>query len=123
MIWLHWDLHSFRYTALAMVCLAHTGIVYILETWLVVLPPTLDDRLLQVGGIVESIGQRIRLTKVVRGVVTRNAEWREKVERWWNRHGVPESPGVPEEIKVKWEAEAKTWVDGIMKIEEERGHD
>jgi hypothetical protein len=119
-IWLHWELHSFRYTALSIVSLLHAGVVYVIETGWVVLPPSTKDRLFQLGAIEEGVGQRIRLARTARGVVMRKPEWRAKLERWWNNQRVNEPPEIPEEIKRKWEGEARDWVDGIMKIEEEK---
>ena len=119
-IWLHWDLHSFRYTVLTILCLMHAGIVYIVETGCVVLPPAMEDRVFQIGVIAENIAQRMRLSRIVRSVVMRKPEWREKVQRWWDRQRVRERPAVSEEITMKWEAEASGWINSILKIEEER---
>ena len=118
--WLHWDLHTFRYTSLFITCLVQATIIYIIETGLIVLPPSMEDRLFQIGVFGENVSQRMKLTRIVRDVVMKNSEWRGRSLRWWDRQRSPERVEIPEEIKVKWEGDARNWVDGMIKIEDEQ---
>ena len=119
-IWLHWDLHSFRYIALSMTSLAQAAMIYVVETGLIVLPPSMEDRLSQIGVVGENVAQRMRLARTVRRVIMRDSEWRLRSIRWWDKQQIPERPEIPEEVKVKWETDARNWVDGMIKIEDEQ---
>lgn len=119
-IWLHWDLHSFRYMALSMTSLVQSVIIYVVETGLIMLPPSMEDVLFKIGVVGENVAQRMRLARTVRGVVMKNSEWRVQSIRWWDKQRSPERPEIPEEVKVKWETDARNWVDGMIKIEEEQ---
>src|SRR5579859_5619491 len=46
-VWLHWDLFSFRYISLAVISLLHAFVVYFLDTGFIVIPPAIEDRLFQ----------------------------------------------------------------------------
>jgi hypothetical protein len=119
-IWLHWDLHSFRYTALSITSLVQAAIIYVVETGLIVLPSSMVDKLFQIGVVGENAAQRMRLARTVRGVIMKNSEWRARSIRWWDKQQTPEQPEIPEEVKVKWETDVRNWVDGMIKIEEEQ---
>ena len=119
-IWLHWDLQSFRYTILSITSLIQAAIIYVVETGLIVPPPSMEDRLFQFGVIEENVTQRMRLARTVRGIIMKNSEWRLRSLRWWDRQRNPERLEIPEEIKRKWETDARNFVDGMIKIEEER---
>lgn len=120
-IWLHWDLNSFRYSALAVVSGLHAMIIYVVETGWMVLPPSTNDRLFQIGTIGENVGQRTKLARAIRGVVMQNAEWRQTVERWWDKQRILERPEIPDDFRTRWAPEARKWVDGMIKLEEEQG--
>lgn len=115
--WLHWDLHSFRYTSLVVISLLHALVVYFLDTGFIVLPPVMDDRLFQLAAMEENINQRMRFTRVVKGIVMKKSIWRSKVESYWDNQRGNEA-NVPEDIKAMWEPEARKWVDGMIKFEE-----
>lgn len=116
--WLHWDLQYFRYTMLCMISGIHAVLVYVIETGLLVLPATSEDRLLQLGIITGTVGARMRLTRTIRAVVLQNSDWREKMEGWWTKKRV-ENVEIPVEIREKWEGEARNWVDGMIQVKEE----
>ena len=118
-VWLHWDLYSFRYTALSMTSLVQAAMIYVVETELIVLPASMKDRLFQMGVAEESAAQRMRLARIVKKVVMKNSEWRVRSIRWWDKQQIPERPEIPEEVKVKWETDARNWVDAMIKIEDE----
>jgi hypothetical protein len=115
--WLHWDMHSFRYTCLAIISALQAGIVYAFDTSMVVLPPSETDRMFQLGLIQENVAQRMKFARTVRSVVMQNPEWRGKVEKWWNSKRV-ENVEIPEELRQQWEADARRWVDGMIQIEQ-----
>jgi hypothetical protein len=115
--WLHWDLHVFRYNSLAILSLLQAVAVYIIETGCIILPPSMEDRLLQVGAVSENVGILMKLSRTVRQVVMRNSVWRIRTDGWWSQQRVVEGQ-VPEEIRRQWEGEAREWVDGVIKIEE-----
>ena len=115
--WLHWDLHTFRYTSLAIISLLHALLVYILDTGFIVLPAAMEDRLFQLAAMQENVNQRIRFTRIVKSVVMKKSRWRSKAESYWDDQRGKE-PNVPEEIKAMWEPEARKCVDGMIKFEE-----
>jgi hypothetical protein len=115
--WLHWDLYSFRYTCLAIISIIQAGFVYIVDTGMVVFPPSETEGMFQLGHIGENIAQRMKLARTVRGVVMWNEGWRGKVEDWWEKRRV-ENVEIPDELRKQWEMEARRWVDGIIQIEQ-----
>jgi hypothetical protein len=117
-IWLHWDLHSFRYTALSITSLVQAVIIYVVEAGLIVLPQSMEDRLVQMGVAGENIMHKIRLARTVRKATMKNPEWRIRSLQWWDKQRSPERPAIPEEVKVKLETDARNWVDMMIKIEE-----
>jgi len=116
--WLHWDLHSFRYTCLTMICILHALIIYVIETAWVVVPPSEEERMFQVSVVGENVVQRMRLTRTVREVIMRSVEWRLRGERWWERRRERETdvPEVSATLKRKWQLEAQNWVDAKIKF-------
>jgi hypothetical protein len=116
-VWLHWDLYSFRFGCLAVISAVHAALIYIFETGWVVLPGSKEDRLLQIGTLAETVGTRIALARAVRRTVMRGT-WRERVLGWWDKQRVDEQTEVPEEVRERWTREARQWVDGILKFEE-----
>ena len=119
-IWLHWDLHSFRYAALAIISIVHAIIIYVIETAWVVVPPSEEERLFKVSMISENVAQRMRLARTVREVIIKTGEWRQKVEKWWDkqRGKIEEVPEIPLELRQKWEMEARNWVDAKIKFDQ-----
>lgn len=119
--WLHWDLHNFRYTSLLIISSLQIAGIYIIETRWIVLPPSMEDKLFQIGIITENVDQRIKLSRIVRGVVMKQGVWRERILRWWDKQQrpIPEDSEIPEEVKRKWEGDARNWIDGMIKIEGE----
>jgi hypothetical protein len=116
-VWLHWDLYSFRFGCLALLSAVHGALIYIFETGWVVLPGSKEDRLFQIGTLAETVGARIALTRTVRRTVMRGT-WRDRVLAWWDERRVDEQIEVPEEVRERWKGEARLWVDGILKVEE-----
>lgn len=117
--WLHWDLHSFRYVSLTVICIAHAVVIYGIETAWVVLPPSEEERLFQVSVVGENVAHRMRLTRTVREVIMKSTEWRLRAGQWWERQreGEAKVPEIPETLRLKWQAEARTWVDAKIKFE------
>jgi hypothetical protein len=95
-------------------------IIFVIETGTIVLSPATEDKLFQIGIIGENVGQRIKLARTVRGVVMKNSEWRARNVRWWGKQQRPVEEEIPDEVRKKWEVDARTWVDGMIKIEEEQ---
>ena len=118
-IWLHWDLHFLRYAALAVISIGHAVVIYVIETAWVVLRPTEAERLLQVSMMGENVAQRMRLAKTVREVVMKKGTWRQRAEKWWEKQRVSSGdvPEIPEEVKLRWEEEARSWVDAKIKFD------
>jgi hypothetical protein len=116
--WLHWDLHSFRHSCLTIISVLHAIVVYLLDTGVVVLPASMETRLFQLAALEDNINQRMRFTRDVRRAVMKNPAWRAKVLGYWDKQGDGKLD-VPEEIKAMWEPEARKWVDGLVKFEEE----
>jgi hypothetical protein len=116
-VWLHWDLYSFRFGCLALLSAVHAGLIYVFETGWVVLPGSKEDRLFQIGTLAETVGARIALSRTVRRTVMRGS-WRERVLAWWDKQRVDERAEVPEEVRERWTREARQWVDGILKFED-----
>jgi hypothetical protein len=92
--------------------------VYLLDTGVVVLPVSMETRLFQLAALQDNINQRMRFTRIVKSVVMKNPAWRAKVLSYWDKQG-DSKPDVPEEIRAMWEPEARKWVDGMVKFEEE----
>jgi hypothetical protein len=114
--WLHWDLHTFRYTSLSILSLLQAVAVYIIETGLVVIPQSsLEDRVFEVGTMGEGIARRIKLMRSVKEVVMQSPEWRARAEEWASQNRIPEGD-VSEETRRRLEAEARKWVDGMLTI-------
>jgi hypothetical protein len=116
--WLHWDLFSFRYGSLAFTSVLHALVIYLLDTGAVVLPAAMEDRLFQLAAMEENVYQRMRFTRILKGVVMKRSAWRTKVVQYWDTQRGNE-PTVPEEVKSLWEPDARKWVDGMIKFEEE----
>jgi hypothetical protein len=116
-VWLHWDLYSFRFGCLALLSAIHGGLIYVFETGWVVLPGSKEDRLFQIGTLAESVGSRIALSRTVRRTVMKGI-WRDRVLAWWDKQRVDARAEVPEEVRERWTDEARQWVDGILKFEE-----
>jgi hypothetical protein len=118
-VWLHWDLHFLRYAVLAVISIGQAVIIYVIETAWVVLPPTEEERLFQVSMMEENVVQRMRLARTVREVVMKNGTWRQRAEKWWEKQrvGSGDVPEVPEEVKRRWEEEARSWVDAKIKFD------
>jgi len=118
--WLHWELHTFRYTTLLLLSLLHAGFIYVSETGLIPLPLATEEKMFQIGMFADIVSQRINLARRIRGVVMLKDGWRDTVVRGWKlRGGIPEQNEIPAELRSKWKGEARAWVDNILKIEEE----
>ena len=116
--WLHWDLHFFRFVMLSVNAGIHATLAYILDTGAIDLPATREDRLMQLATITETVTARMRLSRILRTVILQNSVWRERAEGWWNRRKV-ERIEIPEDIRQKWEREARIWVDGMIQVKEQ----
>ena len=94
-------------------------IIYVIETAWVTLPPSEEERLFKVSNVNENVAQRIRLARTVREVSMKNGKWRQRVDKWWDKQrGKNEDvPEIPLEVRQKWEAEARSWVDAKIIFE------
>jgi len=116
--WLHWDLYSFRFSCLVLISALHAGLIYVFETGWVVIPGSKEDRLFQIGVIVDTVNQRMKLARTIRATVMRDDKWRDRVLEWWGKQKIEQRMEIPEEVRQKWRIEGRNWVDGILKFED-----